>query len=115
MWDPADVVASGQDANIRESGCVKASGCHTNVKESECVDYFYIPFQVVTDQQANLWPDYVVKAIDPPQSLPHSPLLNYNVMAAGWDWRKRAYEVNSVRGGMDEQYIPWDNLASACI
>ena len=91
---------------------VKASRCHTNIKESECVDYFCIPLPM--GQQPSLWPEYVVKAITPP-SLPHSPLLNYNVMAVGWDWRKRAYEVNSVRGGMDEQYIPWDHLASACI
>ena len=122
MWDDlAPFWESEQNANIRESGCVKASeqntnimesGCHTNIKESERVDNFYIRPQV--DRQPSLWPDDVVKAITPP-SLPHAPLLNYNVMAMGWEWQKGAYDVNSVWGGIDKKYIPWDHLASACI
>ena len=48
---------------------------------------FYIPRAIMERTSPNLWGD-LVKGDTHPHGLPRSPLMNYHVMAMGWDWKK---------------------------
>lgn len=91
--------SGGQDVNSKTVPVAESTTC--------C---FYIP-RAMMERPANLWPDDMID-VKPTPGLPLSPLINYNVMAIGWDWTTMSYHKSSIAAGMDESVTPKDCLAS---
>ena len=75
--------------------------------ESTC-SCFYIPHWMMK-QPASLWPNDMINVERTP-GLPSSPLINYSIMAIGWDSTNKAYHPSSITN--NRSHIPTDRLAS---